>query len=33
MISKLLNTYIKKMQHFWTVSIKDRGQLNIGYNT
>jgi hypothetical protein len=32
--SKQLKRYIKKMQHFWTVSskVKDRGQLNIGYN-
>ena len=35
MISKQPNTYIKKMQHFWTASnkVKDRGQLNAGYNT
>jgi hypothetical protein len=30
--SKHLKTYIKKMQHFWTVSneVKERGQHNIG---
>jgi hypothetical protein len=35
MISKQPNTYIKKTQHFWTVSnkVKERGWLNIGYNT
>jgi hypothetical protein len=35
MISKQLNTYIKKMERFQTASnkVKDRGQLNIGYNT
>jgi hypothetical protein len=35
MISKQPNTYIEKTQHFWTVSnkVKDRGWLNIGYNT
>jgi hypothetical protein len=35
MISKQLNTYMKKMQHFQTASnkVKDRGWLNIGYDT
>jgi hypothetical protein len=35
MIRKQLNTYIEKMQHFQTSSnkVKDRGWLNIGYNT
>jgi hypothetical protein len=35
MMSEQSNTYIKKMQHFWTVSnkVKERGWLNIGYNT
>jgi hypothetical protein len=35
MISKQPNTYIEKMQHFWTASnkVKERGWFNIGYNT